>query len=171
HDRLKEIDPTAAENIHPNDTKRVIRALEIFHETGRTKTELTSGQDTIREHLDPTVIGLKRPRSELKERIRRRIDRMIDDGLIEEVKSLREEWDVSKTLRQAIGFRSVSQYLDGSLTKDEIKDTMYSRTKELARKQMSWFKKFPVDDWFHPEHDHEELIAALGNKLDRHERV
>lgn len=171
HERLRAIDPQAADNIHPNDTKRVIRALEIHHETGRTKTELTSGEQTLREHLDASVIGLRRPREELKQRIRRRIKRMLNDGLIEEVRLLKEEGPVSKTLRQAIGYDSVSKYLEGALEMDEVQDRMFKRTKELARKQMSWFRKFPVDEWFHPENDKKELIATVGNKLDRHERV
>lgn len=171
HDKLSGIDPEAAENIHPNDTKRIVRALEIHHETGRTKTELTSGQDTIRDRIDPYVVGLKRPRDELKDRIRRRIRSMLKNGLIEEVRLLREEGSVSKTLRQAIGFRSVSKYLEGAFERDDIEEKMYSRTKELARKQMSWFRKFPVDAWFHPENDEKELIETVGNKLDRYERV
>lgn len=171
HDRLEAIDPDAADKIHPNDTKRVIRALEIYHETGRTKTELTAGEETIRDHLEPAILGLKRSRAELKKRIRRRIRTMLNNGLIEEVKLLKETGSVSQTLRQAIGYQSVSQYLDGSLNRDDVEDRMYRRTKELARKQMSWFRKFPVDEWFHPDDDKKELIETVGNKLDRHERV
>ena len=165
HDRLKEIDPQAADKIHPNDLKRVIRALEIHHETGQTKTELTS-EDTLRSHLEPTVIGLRRDREELDDRIRARIHRMLENGLVDEIRALRKKWDVSETLQQAIGFQSVSEYLDDKITKDEMFQKIHDRTYQLVRKQETWYKKIPVDRWFHPDQDYEELIATVGNQFD-----
>ncbi len=164
HDRLKGVDPEAADKIHPNDLKRVIRALEIHHETDRTKTELTS-EDTLRSHLDPLVIGLRRDREELDERIRTRIHEMLEDGLIDEVRTLRNNWDVSETLRQAIGYLSVSDYLDDKITKDEMIRRMHDRTYQLVRKQETWYKKIPVNHWFHPDNEHKELIATVGNQF------
>jgi tRNA dimethylallyltransferase len=164
HEKLGDIDPTAAEKIHPNDTKRIIRALEIYHETGQTKTELTS-EDTIRNRIEPTVIGLTRARDELDDRIRDRIETMLNDGLIEEVKQLREQWNVSETLKQAIGYRSVSKYLDGKINKETIVERMYKRTHTFMRKQESWMNRFPVREWFHPNKDFKELMDTVGNKF------
>lgn len=165
HEKLEEIDPEAADSIHPNDRKRVIRALEIHHETGRTKTELSS-EDTIRPSIDPTVIGLRRDREELDERIGERIDRMLERGLVEEIRELRADWDVNETISQAIGFRSVSEYLDDKIGSDEMVETIHDRTYQLVRKQETWYKKIPVDHWFHPEREKEELIATVGNQFD-----
>ncbi len=164
HERLRAVDAPAAENIHPNDTRRIIRALEIYHETGQTKTKLTS-EDSLRDRFDPTVLGLRRPREEMEERITGRIEKMLDEGLIREVKQLRENWDLSRTLKQAIGFRSVSKYLDDTITKREVPEQIAERTWSLLRKQESWFRRFPVDEWYHPEHQKEELIDTLGNRF------
>jgi tRNA dimethylallyltransferase len=164
HDRLKTVDPTAAENIHPNDTKRVIRALEIHHETGQTKTELKS-ENTIREAINPEVVGLSRPREELDARISKRVDKMLNDGLIEEIKELKKRWTLSTTLKQAIGFQSVTDYLDGKIDLDKVRETMVDRTRNLMRKQESWFKRFPVQNWYHPENDLEELMTTVGNQF------
>lgn len=164
HERLREIDPESARKIHPNDTRRVIRALEIYHESGRTKTELTS-KDRIRPHVDPFIVRLRRSRDDLRRRIRKRVDAMLKNGLIKEVHSLRERWDVSRTLKQAIGFRSVANYLDNKLERDRIDEKIVDRTVELARKQESWFKKFPVNETYHPTQDKEELIEVLGNQF------
>lgn len=164
HERLSEVDPDSARKIHPNDTKRVIRALEIYHETGKTKTELQS-EDVIRSWLNPSIIGLERPKPEMKERILDRIDFMIDNGLIEEVKSLKELNSLSETLKQAIGYQSVSDYLDDKIDIDTVVDRMFDRTWNLYRKQKNWFKRFPVENWYHPEDDKRELIETVGNKL------
>lgn len=165
HQRLQSIDPDAAEKIHPNDKRRIIRALEIYHETGKTKTELTS-TDEIRSQYEPTVLGLTRSREELDDRIESRVEQMLENGLIEEIRALKQDWDVSKTLKQAIGFQSVSDYLDGKISYSEIGELMVDRTRNLVRKQESWFKKLPVTEWFHPDHDNEELIDTVGNQFD-----
>ncbi len=166
HERLATIDPQAAKNIHPNDLKRTIRALEIHHQTGRTKTELTSGEDELRPGIEPLILGLRRPAEELRSRIRRRCERMLEEGLVDEVKSLRA-MNPSRTLRQAIGYEEGCRYLDGEIDRDELFDELESNTWEYARKQMTWFRQFPMEEWYHPDHQEEELIDAVEHLTKR----
>ncbi len=91
---------------------------------------------------------------------------MFERGLIEEIRCLRENWKVSKTLKQAIGFQSVSNYLDGNMGYEQISDMIYDRTRNLVTKQETWFRKLPVDRWFHPDNHKEELVETVGNQFD-----
>ncbi len=165
HRELAQIDPPAAKKIHPNDQKRIIRALEIHHETGKTKTELISGENKLREALNPYIVGLNRSREELHARISARIDKMLKIGLLEEIFELREQKNLNKNIRQAIGFREAKKYQQGELELKEMKDEMTSRTRELARKQLTWFRRLPVDIWGHPEQDREELVQKIEEKI------
>jgi len=169
HDRLKDVDPTAAGNIHPNDLKRTIRALEIHHQTGRTKTEITSGDDTVRPEIDPTVIGLRRPDDELQDRIRRRCDRMIEHGLVEEVQELLQG-DVARTLRQAIGVQEVQNFLDEDGTREELLEELTTNTWQYVRKQRTWYRQFPVRAWHHPESDRKEIVHHVEQLAQRRTR-
>ncbi|MFB6355073.1 MAG: tRNA (adenosine(37)-N6)-dimethylallyltransferase MiaA, partial [bacterium] len=167
HERLCSFDPEAAKQIHPNDLKRIIRAIEIFEVSGQTKTELTSGNNEIRSAINPFIVGLNREREELRTRIRERVEKMLDRGMIDEVKALNQEWEVSRTLKQAIGYREVQRYLDNEIDRDELVNDIVSNTSEFVRKQMNWFEKFPVDEWFHPDRDHKELIETFESNLER----
>lgn len=167
HERLRGVDPASAEKIHPNDHRRIIRALEIHRETGRTKSELTREDRTIRDVIDPTVIGLRRPREELYDRVVPRIRRMLDRGLIEEVQRLRDERSPGRTVRQAIGFESTCRYLDGEIDREALVERMAEKTRNLIRQQMSWFRRLPVDGWYHPDHEREELVRTVDTQLER----
>ncbi len=164
HGRLREVDPRAAEKIHPNDVKRVIRALEIYYQTGRTKTELTGGETTLRGGIDPVILGLDRPRAELRDRIHRRAESMVEGGLIEEVRRLRSEWDPSRTLRQAIGFGETIRYLEDEIDRSTLVERITDNTIGFVRKQRNWFQKFPVRGWYHPDEDREELIHHIESQ-------
>lgn len=165
HDRLAQIDPESADEIHPNDLKRTIRALEIHKQTGKTKSELVreNFQETLRKEIDPTIIGLRRPADELQGRIRQRIERMIERGLCKEIDALRKEWDVSQTIKQAIGYPETLQFLDGKMTESELIDQIAKNTWQLVRNQRNWFKKFPVELWYHPDKEREQLTDHLRN--------
>jgi len=167
HEQLREVDPRAARRIHPNDHRRIIRALEIYHETGRTKSQLTRGDRAVREEIDPFVVGLHRPREELHRRIRRRAHRMMERGLVDEVRRLRAGGDPGRTVRQAIGYRAACRYLDGEIDREDVVDVLVEKTRKLIRKQRSWFRRFPVDAWFHPEREREEVIRAVDVQLER----
>ncbi len=166
HQELLEVDPQAAENIHPNDLRRVIRALEIYHETGRTKTELTSGEQQYRADLDPLLVYLKRPREELYSRIRKRAEKMIEQGLVEEIDQLRGRDHLNRNIKQAIGFAEGLGCLRGELTKEEAIENITRRTKQFARKQIRWFDRMPADVSGHPETDREELIRVIEQEYE-----
>ncbi len=166
HQELLEIDPQAAENIHPNDLRRIIRALEIYHETGRTKTELISGEKQFRNGLNPLLVYLKRPREELYRRIRRRAEQMFEEGLVEEVEQLQQRKDLNRNIKQAIGFTEGLRCLQGELTREEAIDNITRRTKKFARKQIRWFDQMPTDISGHPETDSEELIRVIEQKYE-----
>jgi tRNA dimethylallyltransferase len=165
HARLKEIDPAAAQKIHPNDQRRIIRALEIYHLSGQTKSELISENDKIRKEINPLIIGLNRPADELKSRINSRVKNMVATGLVEEIKRLRGKNRLARTLTQAIGFPEVVKFLAGELDKRELIEEISTSTWQFARKQMTWFKRFPVEKWYHPEEEKEELQKKIEQKI------
>lgn len=142
HEKLREVDPKAADSIHPNNVRRVIRALEVYHTTGKTKTEL----DVLSRHndprFDPTVLYLTYSnRDLLYERIDRRVDMMFEAGLADEVKSLLDKGFLSEdtTAGQAIGYKETVLYLRGLITEDEAKERIKLATRHYAKRQMTWF--------------------------------
>ncbi len=141
HDMLRKVDPKSADAIHPNNLKRVIRALEIYKTTGYTKTELDrrSVRDTI---YDAEIYGLERPRDELYERINRRVDIMFAGGLLDEAKHLLES-GISRdaTSMQAIGYKELIEYFDGYCTLAEASDKIKQKSRRYAKRQLTWFKR------------------------------
>ena len=104
HDMLREVDPVAADSIDMNNIRRVIRALEIYKVTGKTKTQLDE-ESRKETKYDYMVYGIETPREKLYDRINLRVDKMLEEGLIEEVKSLLEKYELSKTALQGLGYR------------------------------------------------------------------
>jgi len=145
--RLSTIDPEAAEKIHANDKKRIIRALEVYELTGKPISELQKNRKLKVENRN-TLIGLTLPREALYERINQRVDSMIKKGLIEEVRGLLTN-GYSKTLPsfQALGYKEVVEYLDGKWTKEEMTEELKKRTRNFARRQMTWFRRFKNVKW------------------------
>jgi len=153
--RLSTIDPEAAGKIHANDKKRIIRALEVYELTGRPISEL---QNKVSDspHLSvgntlPLLIGLNLSREELYERINQRVDDMVSKGLIEEVKGLLAK-GYSKDLFsfQALGYKEVVEHLDGKWTREQMVEELKKRTRNFARRQMTWFRRFKEAKWFNP---------------------
>ncbi|HIV85512.1 MAG TPA: tRNA (adenosine(37)-N6)-dimethylallyltransferase MiaA [Candidatus Monoglobus merdigallinarum] len=141
HALLREADPKAAESIHPNNLKRVIRALEIYKQTGRTKTELDREQrgESI---YDAEVYGMNRSRSELYSRINRRVDIMLRRGLLDEVKKLLDMGvPINSTAMQAIGYKELAAYIGGEIRFDEAVEKIKTETRRYAKRQLTWFKK------------------------------
>ena len=147
HDRLKEIDPEAAGNIHPNDLKRIVRAIEVYEVTGEPLSEQQNEFDDS-PRLESVMVGLKWPREMLHERINRRVDRMMEQGLLEEVKNVRPK--LGPQAAQAVGYKELIQYLDGELTLEEAVERVKAKTRQLAKHQMTWFRKFEGLHWINP---------------------
>ena len=146
--RLRRIDPKRAKEIHPNDERRIIRALEIF-ELSRKKPskwhEETSG--CLEDYgFKPVIFGLARDRKELYRRIENRVDQMFEAGWVNEVKELKRI-GFSKTARAAIGYRQILEYLQGKQSLEEAKSEIKKRTRHLAKRQLTWFRRDPRIRW------------------------
>jgi len=147
HNKLKEADPVAAERIHPNNIKKVIRALEGAI-SGNTITDFKNCQEKCKDY-DTILIGLTRNRAELYDRINLRVDIMVEQGLFEEVEGLLqmglEEADISM---KGIGYKEIIGYFDGLYTKEEAIDLIKKNSRHLAKRQLTWFRRYEDMTWF-----------------------
>jgi tRNA dimethylallyltransferase len=163
HDKLKEIDPEAAEKIHENNVKRVIRALEVFE---YTKKPISYHQEISRmvpsEH-EFTIIGLKLERETLYDRINKRVQIMFDLGLVEEVKKLVEmEYHNNSIAMQGIGYKEILSYLRGEITLEEAKEIIQRDSRHYAKRQITWFKRLDNVNWIDLDkyNDLDEIIKV-----------
>lgn len=163
HAKLAKVDPEAAGSIHPNDTRRIIRALEIHHSTGRTMTELKARTKGLGDHYDIKIFGLTAPRQEIYARIGSRIDKMFEARLVGEVKRLRKK-RVSKTAKAALGYKEVSGYLDGEYGLENAKYLLKMNTRRFAKRQLTWFRADKGIQWFDVT---KQSDAAIIKKIGR----
>ena len=150
HDILKELDPESAEAIHPNNVKRVARAIEICRTTGRRKSELDRESREPDCPYEATVIGLHyNDRNLLYNRIDRRVDIMMEQGLLEETRRLREAgvFEICRTAAQAIGYKELFPYLDGEATLPACVDVLKMATRRYAKRQLTWFRGKEYVSW------------------------
>ena len=177
HARLREVDPESADAIHPNNVKRVVRALEIYEQTGIPKSEFDRRSQVVESPYEATVIGLFYPRREvLYERINRRVDMMLADGLLEETKRLLDEgvFDVNLTAAQAIGYKELLGYLGGSETLTEAAENLKTATRRYAKRQITWFSAKPYVEWVEMEKDGElrsldDVCEEIVSRFEREE--
>ena len=149
HQRLAQIDPMAASKIHPNDPRRIVRALEVYELTGQPVSR--SWRWTDGDGLPMTIIGLQRPREELYERINRRVERMIqDEHVLSEVRALAGV-TLSRTAQQVHGLRFIQAYLNGRAGLDETVAAWQQQVRNYARRQMIWFRADPRIQWVEAE--------------------
>ena len=157
YEEAKKIDPEAVKNISANDKKRIIRILEIYKETGKTKTQLEIESRKNGVPYDYRVFAINMPREILYDRINRRVDIMLEKGLIEEVKQLYKKYgDELRTSVQGIGYKEVIDYLNGMYSKEEMIEKIKMETRRYAKRQLTWFRKIPNIIW----------IDGLGNVQD-----
>ncbi len=148
HQKLREIDPESAEKIHPNNVKRVIRAIEIYRLTGMTKTQVDAEQVTGESAYDNTNVILDyKNRDILYDRINRRVDLMLRDGLVEEAKALYDSGKLTgnhagKTASQAIGYKELVPYFEGKCTLIEAAEQIKLNTRHYAKRQITWFNRY-----------------------------
>ena len=145
HQRLRELDPTAAKKITVNDQRRIARALEVIELTGRA----FSAQLPEYQEIEPTIhLGLSMDRPILHERIATRVELMWDHGWVDEVRSLLEAGLAEgRTASRAIGYAQIRRHLDGELTAAEAKEETIVRTRQFARRQDTWFRRDPRIHW------------------------
>ena len=147
YNKAKEIDSKAMEKISPNDKKRIMRVLEIYIATGKTKTEQEIESRTHEVKYDYKVFAIKMDREKLYERINKRVDMMIEKGLIEEVQNILKKYDKFPTAMQGLGYKEVVEYLEGKKTKEEMIDKIKMQTRRYAKRQITWFKKNKQTIW------------------------
>ena len=173
HKRLQEIDPVSAEAIHANNVKRVIRALEYFHQTGVPISKHNEKERKKREALtspyDYTFFALDMDREVLYDRINRRIDRMMDEGLLEEVKVLYDEgFSEDLTSIKAIGYKEFYPYFRRELTLDACIDKLKQNTRHYAKRQLTWLRHqakpifIPVDQY---DFDAQKIVDVMKSKI------
>ncbi len=149
YDQLRAIDPASCEKIHPNNIKRVIRALEYYRETGRPISEHNEEQRARTAAYDAAFFVLSDERRALYERIDRRVDRMIDAGLVEEVRRLKDAGVPRHcTSMQGLGYKEIYAYLEGECSLDEAVTAIKSGSRHFAKRQLTWFHREPDALWF-----------------------
>ena len=149
HDELAEIDPEAAGRIHRNDRRRIIRALEVHALTGKPISELQKQWDQPKLRYDCVFIGLRRGKAELNGRINRRVKKMINTSLLDEVAALLAEPEgISDQASAAVGYAEMIEHLQGRCTLDEAIERIKINTRRLAKKQRTWQRRFPDVHWF-----------------------
>lgn len=145
---LKEMDIESANKLHANDLKRVIRAIEIFETTGTKKSAMQNTMQNVTTGLKPLILGLEFDREKLYERINLRVDIMVNNGLIDEVKSLvNAGLNSNHQSMTGIGYKEVYSYLQNEITLDECIELIKKNTRNYAKRQVTWFKKVPNLKW------------------------
>jgi tRNA dimethylallyltransferase len=137
--RLQAVDPVTAARVHPNDRRRILRALEVHETTGRPLSALQQQFDGP-DRYEAVIAGIRRDPTELKRRIEARVDAMFQAGLVEEVRGLR----LGPTASQAVGYKEVLGFLRGEYDLAEARRLVVRHTVRLARRQNTWFKRFPI---------------------------
>lgn len=142
-----QIDPIAMEKISVNDKKRIMRVLEIYKATGKTKTEQELESRKKPVEFDYKVYAINWDRETLYQRINKRVDIMIEQGLIDEVKNILEKYDKFPTAMQGLGYKEVVDYINGIYTKEEMIDKIKMETRRYAKRQLTWFRKNKQTIW------------------------
>ena len=154
HEELKNIDPTTAARIHPNDKYRIIRALEVYYITGNTMSHYRNAHDSAKKEKNSLMIVLNPDKEELLRNIKERTIKMVKTGLIEEVKTLLAK-GYSPSLKpfKSIGYLQAVRFIQDEISMKELNEDIIKQTAALAKRQLTWFKKQKNTLWLHPVKD------------------
>ncbi|WP_022853712.1 tRNA (adenosine(37)-N6)-dimethylallyltransferase MiaA [Thermodesulfatator atlanticus] len=168
YQELKRIDPETSAKISKNDWVRILRALEVYYATGRPFSELAK-EHAFRKRRYPCLkIGLTLPREELYAKLDARVEKMLEAGLLEEIKAiLAKGYSPELKPLKTIGYKQMTAYLLGKLDFSEAKRLMKRDTRRYAKRQLTWFKKDPEVKWFHPQ-EKEKMLEEAKKFLDAH---
>ena len=172
-EELRQADPEAAERLHPADTKRILRALEVYRETGKTISAHNAETRDLPPRYSAVWIGLQfRDRADMKALIDRRVDKMVEAGLLDEVRSLLQSGlPRDATALQAIGYKELLRVLDGTATEAEAIAEVKLRSRQYAKRQLTWLRRNPDIRWIWWEKERDfaralqistEILAAAG---------
>ena len=160
YNEAKKIDPQAIEKISLNDKKRILRILEIYKATGKNKTEqeIESRKNGVK--YDYKVFAINMDREKLYERINKRVDIMIENGLLEEVEKLLEKYKEFPTAMQGLGYKEVVEYLQGKVSEEEMIENIKRETRRYAKRQLTWFRKNKQTIWIEP-YDIQKILNEI----------
>lgn len=163
-EELKRVDPQSAQKLHINDEKRIIRALEFYRQNGFAITEQERLSRLNQSPYDVLLICLNaREREFLYERINRRVDKMVEEGLLEEAERCLNS--IGSTSAQAIGHKELKPYFDGEITLDEALENLKRQTRRYAKRQITWFKRNENANWFYiDEYESADSLAEVVKK-------
>ena len=162
HRRLAEVDPAAAARIHVNDGKRLVRALEVFELTGQPISSFQTEWASPGQRHDAVWVGLSWEKDALNRRINARVKSMLADGWVEEVRGLLARYrTLSPTAAEATGYRELIDHLQGRLSLDDAAEQIKIATRQLARRQMKWFRRFPRVTWIAADQPADDLTAKV----------
>ena len=165
YEMAKNIDYEAMEKISINDKKRIMRVLEIYNATGKTKTEQEIESRKNEVKYDYKVFTINMDREILYERINKRVDLMIEQGLIEEVKNLLIKYTKFPTAMQGLGYKEVVQYLNGEMTKEEMIEKIKMESRRYAKRQLTWFRANKNAIWIDGLKKAEENIKTIETNI------
>ena len=164
---LRGFDPDTAAGLHPNNLGRIIRAIEVYRTTGLTMTELRRRSREVPQIYRCCKIGLcYEDRAMLYERINRRVDLMMEAGLLEETKRLLEKAGAGSTAIQAIGYKELALYLGGEIGLSEAVESIKRGTRRYAKRQMTWFRRDPSIEWIEGENRYENICKLAYEIID-----
>ena len=161
YEKAKKIDPKAIEKISRNDKKRILRILEIYHATGKNKTEQEKESRKKEVEYDYKVYALDWDREKLYERINKRVDIMIEQGLIEEVRKIYKKYEKFPTAMQGLGYKEVVEYIEGNTTKEEMIEKIKQETRRYAKRQLTWFRKNKQTIWLNAQDTIQNNIQVI----------
>ncbi|RKY39505.1 MAG: tRNA (adenosine(37)-N6)-dimethylallyltransferase MiaA [Candidatus Omnitrophota bacterium] len=163
YQRLLSVDPESARTIHPRNLRRVRRAVEVYHLTGVPFSQIKREREGIEKRYRILKIGLIASREEIYRRVEKRVEEMFNQGLIEEVKRLKNR--MSRTARQALGYKEVLSYLNGEISLKEAKELVKKNTRHFVKHQLTWFKKDSEIRWINTEGKEKEEVSQEVERI------
>ncbi|MCI8362506.1 MAG: tRNA (adenosine(37)-N6)-dimethylallyltransferase MiaA [Clostridia bacterium] len=163
YNKAQKIDKTAMEKISINDKKRILRVLELYHQTGKTKTQLDKESRKEPEY-DYKLFAIDIDREILYDRINRRVDIMLEKGLVQEVENICEKYNEFPTAMQGLGYKEVVEYLEGQATYEEMVEKIKTESRRYAKRQLTWFRKYKNLTWLNGLEAAEKNIDIIINK-------
>jgi len=173
HKRLESVDPRSAAKLHPNDRKRIVRALEVYELSGLPISERQRQFGRLASWMTPLFVGLRRSRDDLYRRIDARVDKMIARGLVDEVKKILASRGFGPQSSFALGYREIAAALAEGKDPADVVEDIKRNTRHMARKQLTWFKHMPYVTWIdvgpddRPEHVAAQVVSTFRDLLAR----
>lgn len=164
HKKLQSIDPKTAEKLHPNDTKRIIRAIEVYELTGTSIEEKKKEAEGIWDKYNCRIFALDVPRDVLYDRINRTVDKMFTEGIIDEVKALLDK-GLSITASKALGIREIGAFLKGDVSLEDATEDLKKKTRNYAKRQLTWFRGDDRIEWIDADRSIDEVVNEIVRSL------